>query len=79
MVEERGVGSAEAGAALLCRAASPRLLLRSTRGLTSLKRKYKMSTFFWGGGCSFSRTRGLLHLHVVCSTQMRTSKDLEAT
>lgn len=47
MVEGRGVGSAEAGAALLCRAASPRLLLRSTRGLTSLKRKYKMSTFFF--------------------------------
>lgn len=53
MVEERGVGSAEAGAALLCRAASPRLLLRSTRGLTSLKRKYKMSTFFLGGGVPF--------------------------
>lgn len=65
MVEGRGVGSAEAGAVLLCRAASSRLMLRSTRGLVSLTRKYKMSAPFEG---SLSRARDPLHLHVVCSS-----------
>lgn len=76
MVEGRGVESAEAGAVLLCRAASPRLMLRSTRGLVSPKRKYKMSAAF---ECSFSRARDLLHLRVVCSSEKGTSIALEAT
>lgn len=56
-----GGGSAEAGAALLCGAASPSVVLLSARGLISFKRKYKMSTSFED---SISRTRGLLHLCV---------------
>lgn len=59
IVEGRGVGNAEAGAVLLCGAASPRLMLRSTRGLTSLKGKYEMNASLEG---SFSRTRGPHHL-----------------
>ena len=52
IVEGSGVGSA----VLLGGDASPRLMLRSTRGLSSHKRKCKMSPSLEG---SFSRTRGL--------------------
>lgn len=74
-MEGREVGSAEAGAALLCRAASPGVVLLSARGLISFKRKYKMSTSF---EVSFSRTRSLLHLW-VCVPLTETSVDLGAS